>query len=458
MDKKKQNIMDNILCILVSLMRKWKVIVVCALICGMGVDLFKTFTFEKQYVSSMSISLQKGDGYSYMDDNIDYTKTMAYILKSNVVENYIKDEMKVDTLPGTIVTNPLNDTQILKIEVYSDSVATSYHMLSLITKWYESNRMLFEEYNANIIETKLINEAPVNSNSHIRNLMKGAVLMTVLLSAFFIISAYLKDNVKSAEAFVEKIDAPLLAKLPFEIKKGKNKKKALLITDLKTSFSYTESVKKLCSRIERRNKQKDCKTLLVTSSIENEGKSSVSANLALGLAKRNYKVLLIDGDMRKPAVKKIFDMTYGNVSAVIEGKSTLNKEIVHIQKYDLYVLGGEVADMTHGVNEKAWEKVLSNCCEQFDYIVIDGSPCRFISDSLELAGICDATIMVVKQNEAPAKLINDTIHRLKISGANVMGCVFNRSVVSPVKTISNYSARYGYGMYGKYRDAGRRNK
>lgn len=450
MERKNTNIIDTVLCILSSLIKKWKTIVLCMMVCGIALDLFQTFTFERKYVSSISISLKQNDSYSNMGASVDYAKTMAYVFKSNVVSDYICEEMGVESLPGTITTQELSETGILKINAYSKNVVTSYRMILLIEKWYEENQTTLSGYEMKIVEQDLINENPINMNSHFSNFITGAFISGIILSLFYVLIFYFRDNVKSADSFSSKIDCRLLGKLPYEWKddKIKGRKSALLISDLRTSFAYTESVKKLCSRISASCEKHAYKTILVTSSVENEGKSSVTANLALALAKRNSKVLLIDGDMRKHAVKKIFGVRKGNVGKILKKESTLKEELVYMEKHNLFVIGGEVCDVKNNTYEQEWKKLLEDCKKIFDYVIVDTAPCRFISDTLNIAPLCDASIMVVKQNEAPSKLINDTIYRLQYSRANLIGCVFNASVFSVKKSVHGQN-HYGYGGYGR---------
>ena len=89
--------------------------------------------------------------------------------------------------------------------------------------------------------------------------------------------------------------------------KNPPQKSPVLLTNPGTSFQYVEDMKKLARKVSSKMKEKNAKTLLVASVEENEGKSTVAANLALALAEESEKVLLIDADLRKPSQYKILD-------------------------------------------------------------------------------------------------------------------------------------------------------
>lgn len=446
MDSRSTIIIDTLFCILSSLIKKWKMIVIITAVCGIGFDLVKTFTYEEQYVSSVSISLKQGNTYDHYGESLDYSKTVGYIFESSAVADAVAEKMGMEELPGKIDTQIVGDTSILKVSAYANTIANTYRMIHGLEDWFKENADLLSSYQMQIVERQTISEEPINSNSHSKNFFTGSSIAFIFVVIELALVSYFRDSLKSADNFTTKINSRLLGRLPYEFKEERIKgvKSPLLISDLRTSFAYTESVKKLCNRLIASAEKHNYKTFLFTSSVENEGKSSVTANVALALAQRGNKVLLIDGDMRKPALKKIFRLTKGDVSKILCKESTLADELVFLEKQKLFVIGSEVLDVRSNDYAKEWEELLLRSKKIFDYVIVDSAPSRFISDTLSIASLCDASVMVVKQNEAPSKVINDTIYRLQSAHANLIGCVFNASVYSIRKTVISGS-RYGRG-------------
>ena len=123
-----------------------------------------------------------------------------------------------------------------------------------------------------------------------------------------------------------------------------------------------------------------------------------------------------------------------------------------MKKEHIDVIFSKIEDVPHDFyNQIHFEKIIEEMKKEYDYIVIDSAPSFYIPDTLNIAGYVDATFIVVKQNEASAKIINDTIYRLMNASGHVIGTIYNGSVYNPLKTQSVYGYRYGYYRYRKER-------
>ena len=135
----------------------------------------------------------------------------------------------------------------------------------------------------------------------------------VLEAGLVVMFSLMRETVKEEKGFSDKIDSKLIGTISHErphlsVKERiRGKKRALLINDAYSSLRFTEDYQKIATKLEYLNKNSDKKVLTVTSIAENEGKSTIAVNLALALSGRGYKVALIDLDVKKPSIYKIFD-------------------------------------------------------------------------------------------------------------------------------------------------------
>lgn len=290
--------------------------------------------------------------------------------------------------------------------------------------------------------------------------MKKAFLISaaVLVLGMAVLS-YLKDTVKNKNEVSEKIDAKLLgivsherkAKSLKEIKKSKSL--SMLILNPLLSFRFVESNKMMASRVRSKMDKHGHKVVMLTSVIENEGKSTVAANLALSLAQENKKVLLIDCDFRKPAQYKIFeadDKYIVNLPEMLSGNIDLNILSKQFEDTGLYTIFNKKAttNLESLLEKGGLQKFLTLARDEMDYIIMDTSPMALISDTEELAHHADATILVVRQDTVLAKDINDAVDALEKTGADMLGCIFNDATTGLAEGVSRYGYGYGYGRYG----------
>lgn len=226
----------------------------------------------------------------------------------------------------------------------------------------------------------------------------------------------------------------------------KNEKTAsMLITDPLRSFWFVEANKMVASQIRNQLKKANKKVILVTSVAENEGKSTVSANLALALAQEKERVLLLDCDFRKPSLYKVFELSEDKR---IEVSQWTNQKIqpVRYGETDLYLMAGSAATE---LNYEAIQAVIQMYQDEMDYIILDSSPMALVSDTEELANLAQASVLVVREDTAMAKNINDVIDGLNRTPANLLGCVLS-DASRGFSSHSSYGDYYGYAGYGGY--------
>ena len=419
---------------------------------GSVFDFMKTVTYVPQYGTSMTATLSGGeDTFKNIDKVQSYVNTLDYLMNSNNAKSYVKKKMPISkTTYKAEVT--LKQANVVKIKVTADTKREAYFSIKYLNDWYRENTERYSfPYNITVLKESKFSTKPVNPNSHIKNFLIGAVGSGFVLSCLLGLYFFLRDTIKSEEEVENKLDTRLYAKLPFEVKKREDarNKKAILITSLKTSFFFRESMNKLRSKVEASSDKHGYKSFMITSAYENEGKSSVAANLALALAKNGHKVVLVDADFNKPAVFKIFDLDGSkSLNKAIEGTSSWSSQVVSDRSgLDLLPCSQDTLKSEILTNSKNLDEIMKELREEYDFVIVDTSPAYLLNETMAMNELVDATLFVVRQDYATSDVINETVKRLTYVKDNVLGVVFKNVVSEGNKGTSNYNNRYGYNKY-----------
>ena len=234
-------------------------------------------------------------------------------------------------------------------------------------------------------------------------------------------------------------------------KKKKSKKRTTatlarkLITVENPKAIVSEQFRTLRTNINFSNPDKVLKTILVTSSSPGEGKSTTSANVASVYAQEGKRVLLVDGDMRKPTVHHTFGLknTKG-LSNVLTRQVSIEEAIQPSTPDNLSIMtsGPIPPNPAELLASKSMEQLIGELTAQYDFVIFDAPPILSVTDSQILSNRCDGTVLVVKAGEAEKAMVQKAKESLVASQANILGVVLNNFVLAK----DNY---YYYQYYGQ---------
>ncbi len=223
-------------------------------------------------------------------------------------------------------------------------------------------------------------------------------------------------------------------------------------------FRIEESYKTIRANIMFSVMKKGCKTVVVTSSAPNEGKTTTTVNLAVSLSQADQKVLLIDGDLRKPKVHQYFSVPNSpGLTNYLGDKISVRKHadlfsVIHPTEYDnLCVLcsGSIPPNPAELLGSELMADFLHDVSKDFDYIIIDTPPINVVSDSLPLIRESDGVVLVVRSNQSTHPELQRALASLEFIDAKILGFVVN---FTESKAGKYSKGKYGYGgyLYGRY--------
>ena len=202
----------------------------------------------------------------------------------------------------------------------------------------------------------------------------------------------------------------------------------MFIVEDKPNSIEAESYRTLRTNIQYSSIDKEIKSIVVTSANPQDGKSTISGNLALSFAQNGKKVIIIDCDLRRPSIHKNFYLSnsYG-LSEVLIGKEALDKAIQEY-KTNLHILtsGNIPPNSIEMISSISMNNLLEELKIEYDILIIDSPPLGVFSDGQILSTKVDGTILVVKAGESKIEDVKEAKNLLNKVGANIIGVVINK--------------------------------
>ncbi len=215
-------------------------------------------------------------------------------------------------------------------------------------------------------------------------------------------------------------------------------------------FRIEESYKSIRTNIMLSVIKNGCKTIVVSSSNAGEGKTTTAIHLAISLSQADQRVLLIDGDLRKPKIHHYFSIPNApgltNFLSDVANNKSRNADLfntVHpteIANLSIITSGSIPPNPAEILGSELMSEFLKEISKHFDYIIIDTPPINVVSDALPVVRMSDGIIVVIKSNSSTHPELAKTIEALKFIQANILGFVVN----FVENKSSRYSKKYGY--------------
>jgi len=225
----------------------------------------------------------------------------------------------------------------------------------------------------------------------------------------------------------------------------------LVINKREMPYDVNEAMKLLRTNLQFCGKDK--KVIMITSTLADEGKSTVSMNLCRSLAQLGSRVVLLDADMRKSVLADRFtkERNLPGLSHLLSGRNGLEDVLMETDMDNFHmILAGRVPpNPAELLSSARMQKLIEICREEFDYVIVDCPPINLVVDAAIVAPLCDGIVMVVSSGNVPYRLAQGALDQLQATGCPVLGAVLNMVDQKNEK----YYYRKGYyskGYYQKY--------
>ena len=368
----------------------------------------------------------------------------------NNLETQIKEtESEIEKLQGeladTFSAEQIKDKQeqITSLESKLSSMENNYGLLLSNTQQGALNTLT-------IIESAELPTNPIGPMKGLTILLAAVVGFALAAGEAYLLE-YLDDSLKSPDAVMRLFSASIIGHV-FEQGDGKNEEDQLYNAD-DLDHPIAEAFRSLRTNIEISQVDRPLKTILVSSADIGDGKTSVAANLALSMAQREKKVVLIDADLRKPKIHEFFELTNDRgLVDLISGRAAIGDvlQFKNDRKVAVLTTGNTPPNPAELLSSKKMEQLLCQLQETTDVVIIDGPP-FIVADAMILASRVDGVLMVVRPGHTRESLAKAAIEHIRLVGAKVVGVVLNRIPLRGADYYAGKSSLFTY--YGSnYRE------
>ncbi|MDY0075608.1 MAG: CpsD/CapB family tyrosine-protein kinase [Acholeplasmataceae bacterium] len=226
----------------------------------------------------------------------------------------------------------------------------------------------------------------------------------------------------------------------------RNERYDYLVTKEQPLSYTTESFQKVIINLDYANIDQKIKVIQFTSTLASEGKSTFVSNLSYLLSQKNKKVVLLDMDLRKPKMQRVFNVpNKDGLTDYLAGKISYEKLIKHSADFGFdFIVAGEKTNAVVNVLESSkMKELIVKLREDYDYVLLDAPPVIAVSDALYISKNADGIIFIVAQGVAKKALVKEAIQTLKHNNVHIIGTVLTQ--------VNLKSGAYGYGYDYTYK-------
>ncbi|MBQ0102297.1 MAG: AAA family ATPase, partial [Firmicutes bacterium] len=435
-------------------------------VCSFAAYIYKEVTFVPEYRTNVTYAVKSRESGSNPYNNLVQMQNLASVyetvLHSDELSRIILDRTGWDRIPGELTTKIIDGTNIIEIRTTAPDPRSSFLYLKYICECYP----VILDRVANEATLTLLSPARVplvcsnesGASSFAKEIFVYALVISCLIFAYLSLS---KKVINSSAQLSSKINAPLIESLPNEggsgglrgwiKRKAKKQKNAVLLGA--SSNAYVEAIYNVRAKI-LSSANRTGYSVVITSTLANEGKSTVSASVASSIVKTGKKVALVDLDIYNSSQNLFFNNPDGyNRLSTFLSRTELTVDDISFDKNGLAVF------FDVGVGKKYKEfpinqvkRLINNLKKTVDFIIIDTPPVSIFADAAEICECANASALVVREHYATEEEISESVSTLNEGKAVLLGCIYNRELSTRRSRSGGYYGNYYYGKYyGNYK-------
>ena len=378
---------------------------------------------------------------------------------ASVIREYEVARGTESTLEG-VLNSAKGSVQVLnrkegELSIYEREVEANRQMYDMFIKRTKETNVAGDLQTpiARVVDPAVIADKPVKPKK------AQIVVIAFVLGIFLgVLAALLRDRLDNTLKTTEDVEArlkqPILTTLPLLSKQEVERTRTARIFLDQPKSIYAEAIRTARTGVLLSGIDLPRRTLLVTSSVPGEGKTTFSINLAMAHA-HTKKTLLIDADMRRPAVSKGLEIPVGakGLSNFVAGSATLQECLLPVEGSSLMLMpsGSIPPNPLELLLSQRFKETLEHLGKHFEVIIIDSPPVELVSDALVIAALTNGTIYVSKAESTPYQVARKGIQRIRRADGQILGVVLNQfDMAKAGKYYGDYSG-YGYqGYQGGY--------
>lgn len=214
------------------------------------------------------------------------------------------------------------------------------------------------------------------------------------------------------------------------ITKKRSKADAIpLIAEIDPKSAAAEAYRSLRTNLQFAELDRPCKSIVVTSSSAGEGKTTTAANFSVIAAQIGQSICLIDSDLRRPALHRVFGLsnTEGLTTALVQGKPFVElAKKTRVPNLSVLTSGPLPANPAELVGSRRMRTFLEAATQAFELVVLDSPPVLAASDAVALSAQCDGVILVVRAGSVPQEVVRHAVEQIQAVHARLLGVLLNR--------------------------------
>ena len=211
-------------------------------------------------------------------------------------------------------------------------------------------------------------------------------------------------------------------------------------------YAGTEALNSICTNLTFAGR--NLKKIIITSNDQSDGKSWMTVHIAINLAQRGRRVLLIDADLRRSFMVQRYKLAFEDegigLAHFMTGQCDLDDCIYETDHYGMCLMpaGRDVSNPVSLLDTPYFAEMLDELAKHFDFVLLDAPPVGIVIDAAEMASCCDGSVLVVEHKKTRLRDIADCKRQMEQSGTPVLGCIINKVTFAGISEKRYYNRSY----------------